>query len=77
LYISLNHEKRRRELLRVSKENSTIAKRIIERQPDMNQDKWKNSWSKNTIYLDNIAKFELDWHRSKVRKYLHFIALTN
>jgi len=67
--ISLNQEKRRRELLRVSKENATLAKRIIERKPE-SRDAWKYSWSKNTSYLDSIAKYDPDWHLSKVNSYL-------
>jgi hypothetical protein len=67
-HISLNQEKRRKELLRVSKENATLAKRIIERKPDTNRDSWKYSWSKNTSYLENISKFGSDWHLSSVRR---------
>ncbi|CAF0725761.1 unnamed protein product [Adineta ricciae] len=62
---SLNQEKRRRELLRVSRENSTMAKRIVDRKPDLNRNDWSNSWSKNLAYLDNIAKYSLDWHGSR------------
>jgi E3 ubiquitin-protein ligase TRIP12 len=63
---SLNHEKRRRELLRVSRENSTIAKRIIDRKPNVNPDDWTASWSRNLSYLDNISRYDVDWHESKV-----------
>ncbi|UJR33702.1 hypothetical protein I4U23_021131 [Adineta vaga] len=62
---SLNQEKRRRELLRVSRENSTMAKRIVDRKPDLNRNDWSTSWSKNISYLDNISKYEFDWHESR------------
>ncbi len=68
LFISLNQEKRRRELLRVSKENATLAKRIIGLKPDGNRESWKLSWSKNASYLDNIARYEPDWHVPKVKE---------
>ncbi|CAM4765773.1 unnamed protein product [Rotaria magnacalcarata] len=62
---SLNQEKRRRELLRVSKENETMIKRIMARKNDTDGENWKNSWSKNASYLDNIAKYNPDWYLSK------------
>ena len=66
---SLNQEKRRKELLRVSKENATLAKRIIERKPpDNNRDSLNIGWSKNSSYLDNISKFDADWHGPKVNE---------
>ncbi|CAF3284976.1 unnamed protein product [Rotaria socialis] len=69
---SLNHEKRRRELLRVSRENSTMIKRIVERKPDISRTSWSSSWSKNLSYLDNISKYDLDWHESKpISRQLH------
>jgi len=65
-WISINQEKRRKELLRVSKENATLAKRIIDCRPDTNRENWKSSWSKSTAYLDTIAKFDPDWHLKNV-----------
>jgi hypothetical protein len=66
LLYSLNHEKRRRELLRVSRENSAMIKRIMDRKPDLSRESWTSSWSKNLSYLDNISKFDNEWHESKV-----------
>jgi hypothetical protein len=63
---SLNHEKRRRELLRVSRENSAMIKRISDRKPDLSRSSWSTTWSKNLSYLDNISKYDLEWHESKV-----------
>jgi len=71
--ISLNQEKRRKELLRVSKENATLAKRIIDCRLDTNRENWKSSWSKNAAYLDNISKFEPDWHGTNVWRNLLII----
>jgi len=77
-FLSLNHEKRRRELLRVSRENSSMIKRIVDRKPDLSRSSWTESWSKNLSYLDNISKFDLEWHESKVKRiyfYFHFFLL--
>jgi predicted membrane protein len=63
---SLNQQKRRKELLRVSKENATLAKRIIELKPETNRDSWKSGWLKNAAYMDNLSKFDSDWHVTKV-----------
>ncbi len=65
VFISLNQEKRRRELLRVSKENAILAKRLVECKPE-NRDNWKSGWSKNASYLDNISRYTTDWHLAKV-----------
>ena len=66
LSISLNREKRRRELLRVTRENSTMVKRIMDRKPETCRDNWMSSWSKNLLYLDNISKYNLDPYRGQV-----------
>ncbi len=65
-FLSLNHEKRRRELMRVSRENSAMIKRIMDRKPDLSRASWSSSWSRNLSYLDNISKYDLEWHESKV-----------
>ncbi|CAF0903465.1 unnamed protein product [Rotaria sordida] len=62
---SLNQGKRRQDLLRVSKENENIIKRLIAQKLDTNRDNWKDNWSKNTLYLNNIAKYDADWYLSK------------
>jgi hypothetical protein len=43
-----------------------MIKRIIDRKPDLNRQSWSASWSKNLSYLDNISKFDFEWHESKV-----------
>ena len=66
-FFSLNHEKRRRELLRVSKENATMSKRIQNRKAEMSRDAWKRDSSKNNGYLFNISKYGPNWFLPKVR----------
>ncbi|UJR13579.1 hypothetical protein I4U23_000592 [Adineta vaga] len=62
---SLNQEKRRRELLRVSKENGTMAKRIVDRKPILARENWQRSSQQNNVYLNNIAKYEVNWYERK------------
>ncbi|KAH3878390.1 hypothetical protein DPMN_002281 [Dreissena polymorpha] len=60
-YKSLNREKRQRELLRVTKENQSILKRIMLRQPEYSAKKWQREWEENQSFLDNISHFPKDW----------------
>jgi hypothetical protein len=52
--------------MRVSRENSSMIRRISDRKPDLSRSSWSTSWSKNLSYLDNISKYDLEWHESKV-----------
>lgn len=60
-YRSLNREKRQRELLRVTKENQAILKRIMLRKPEYSAQKWQREWEENQTFLDNISHFPKDW----------------
>lgn len=61
LTFSLNREKRQRELLRVTKENQEILKRIMMRKPEYSAQKWQYEWEENQAFLDNISHFPKDW----------------
>lgn len=43
-----------------------MIKRITDRKPDISRESWSSSWERNLLYLDNISKFDLEWHESKV-----------
>ncbi|XP_077866445.1 sperm axonemal maintenance protein CFAP97D1-like [Saccoglossus kowalevskii] len=58
---SLNREKRQRELLRVTRENQEILKRIMAREPEYNHLKWQQDWQENEQFMDNIARYPRDW----------------
>ncbi|XP_045200566.2 sperm axonemal maintenance protein CFAP97D1-like isoform X1 [Mercenaria mercenaria] len=60
-YKSLNREKRQRELLRVTKENQAILKRIMMRKPEYSAHKWQREWEENQTFMDNISHFPKDW----------------
>lgn len=53
-----------RELLRVTKENQEILKRITERKPEYDHSKWQNDWDENQKFMDSIAHYPRDWWKS-------------
>jgi len=60
-YKSLNREKRQRELLRVTRENQEILKRINMRKPEYSVQQWAKDWDENQKFMDNISAFPQDW----------------
>jgi len=64
-YKSLNREKRMRELLRVTKENQEILKRITQRKPEYDHQQWQRAWDDKQQFLDNISKYPKDWWKKE------------
>ncbi|XP_033127038.1 uncharacterized protein CFAP97D1-like [Anneissia japonica] len=60
-YKSLNKEKRQRELLRVTRENQEILRRILAREPEYNHLKWEQEWDENEAFMDSISRYPRDW----------------
>lgn len=60
-YKSLNREKRQRELLRVTRENQEILKRINMRKPEYSVVQWAKDWDENQKFMDNISAYPTDW----------------
>lgn len=58
---SLTREKRQRELLRVTRENQEILKRILAREPEYNHLQWERDWEDNEKFMDSIARYPRDW----------------
>merc|ERR1719401_2813384 len=56
---SLNRDARKKELLRITKENQSILKRIQQAQPVYNHIEWEGSNRKNNSYLKNCAEYPL------------------
>ncbi|KAK3605330.1 hypothetical protein CHS0354_033819 [Potamilus streckersoni] len=68
-YKSLNREKRQRELLRVTKENQAILRRVMMRQPEYSHKKWQKEWEENQTFMESISHFPKDWWiRSETKK---------
>ncbi|XP_038051159.1 sperm axonemal maintenance protein CFAP97D1-like [Patiria miniata] len=61
IHRSLNKEKRQRELLRVTRENQEILKRILAREPEYNHQQWQREWEENEAFMDNIARYPRNW----------------
>merc|ERR1719401_870685 len=56
---SLNRDARKKELLRITKENQSILKRIQQAQPVYNHIEWEGDHRKNSSYLRNCAEYPL------------------
>ncbi|XP_076453690.1 sperm axonemal maintenance protein CFAP97D1-like [Babylonia areolata] len=67
-YKSLNREKRQRELLRVTRENQEILKRINMRKPEYSVQQWAQDWEENQRFMDNISAYPMDWWLQEGRK---------
>ncbi|XP_071509302.1 sperm axonemal maintenance protein CFAP97D1-like [Diadema antillarum] len=61
IHRSLNREKRQRELLRVTRENQEILKRILAREPEYNHLEWDRQWEENETFMDNISRYPRNW----------------
>jgi len=61
IHRSLNKEKRQRELLRVTRENQEILKRILAREPEYNHMQWQKEWEENETFMDNIGRYPRNW----------------
>jgi hypothetical protein len=61
----LSREKRERELLRITKENQDILKRIMSKKPEETSSAayLKKDWDQNVKFLDNISAFPQDWYK--------------
>jgi E3 ubiquitin-protein ligase TRIP12 len=55
--VSLNKDARKKELLRITRENQTILKRIQQAQPVYNHVEWEDEHRKNCNYLKNRCEF--------------------
>lgn len=56
---SLNRDFRKKELLRITKENQSILKRIQQAQPQYNHVEWEGHHRRNLGYLQNCAEYPL------------------
>ncbi len=50
-----------RELLRVTKENQEILKRITARKPEYDHKVWKDDWEEKQAFIDNISSYPQEW----------------
>jgi len=60
-YKSLNREKRLRELLRSTKENEEMMKRISNKKPQYDHTQWERDWVMNQQHMEQISAYPKDW----------------
>ena len=60
-FVSLNREKRQRELLRVTQENQDVLRRIMLKQPEYDHFKWQMDWEENQRFIDMISHYPRNW----------------
>ena len=58
---SLSKGRRERELLRITKENLNMFKRISSKKPEISREKMERDWQKNLLFMDNISAFPDEW----------------
>ncbi len=59
---SLSRGRRERELLRITKENINMLRRIHSKKPAISIDKLEKDWAQNKRFMDNISAYPEDWY---------------
>lgn len=68
---SLSKERRERELLRITRENMNMLKRIAGKKPAISRDSHEKDWKQNLQFMGNISSFPEDWYlRTSKRHHL-------
>jgi hypothetical protein len=60
---SLSRERRERELLRITKENQDILKRLMSKKPEISAKELRKDWDYNTKLMNNISTFPEEWYK--------------
>ncbi|CAD7933482.1 unnamed protein product [Amoebophrya sp. A25] len=67
-HVSMNRDARKAELLRITKENQLILKRIQRAQPMYNHVKWEESYKRSQSYLKNCCEYPLVLRRGQIQE---------
>jgi len=67
--VSLNKDARKKELLRITRENQNILKRIQQAQPVYNHVEWEDDHRKNYVYMKNRCEFPQTLRTPRQGKY--------
>lgn len=59
---SLSKGRRERELLRITRENMNMLKRIAYKKPAISRAKHEEDWKENLHFMSNISSFPEDWY---------------
>ncbi len=61
----MSRGRREREMLRITRENMDMFKRIQNKKPAISKSAQLKDWEKNLQFMDNISAFPEDWYLSK------------
>lgn len=76
-YCSLSKEKRRQELVRITKENQKILFRLNQCRPNYNVKTWEEDWRRTLRLRNSIARYpRTTAHQQKVLFYQHPLRYT-
>lgn len=64
---SLSKGRRERELLRITRENMNMLKRIANKKPAISRDSHERDWQENLHFMSNISSFPEDWYLKNKR----------
>jgi len=59
---SLSRGRREREMLRITRENLTLLKRINNKKPAISAEAHRRDWNRNLQFMDNISAFPEEWY---------------
>lgn len=59
---SLSRGRREREMLRITRENMNLLKRINNKKPAISAEAHRRDWNKNLQFMDNISAFPEEWY---------------
>lgn len=62
---SLSKGRRERELLRITRENMNMLKRIAYKKPAISREQHEKDWKENYHFMGNISAFPDDWYLKK------------
>eukprot|EP00747_Dinoflagellata_sp_TGD_P161801 gnl/TRDRNA2_/TRDRNA2_178726_c0_seq1.p1 gnl/TRDRNA2_/TRDRNA2_178726_c0~~gnl/TRDRNA2_/TRDRNA2_178726_c0_seq1.p1 ORF type:complete len:291 (-),score=67.82 gnl/TRDRNA2_/TRDRNA2_178726_c0_seq1:136-1008(-) len=73
--VSLNRDGRKKELLRITKENQSILKRIQDVQPVYNHVKWEENHRRNQSLLQNCCEYPLVLKKKKSKASIELLPI--
>ncbi len=62
VFKSLSKERREREMIRITKENITMIRRIQSKKPAISREQHDREWQQNLKFMDNISSYPEDWY---------------
>ena len=73
---SLCREQRKREVLKIGRENQRIIRRIVDVEPTFSIPRLEREWSNTMQYLDQISHYPREWWKDEVCS-VHICSIPN